>query len=269
VAPLASRRVTPTFDGQRCVRLCRQQGLRLGCRIVHNRVTDSTNDDALTLAKQGAAHGVVVIADEQRRGRGRRGTRWSCPSGEGLIFSVVLRARWQASHLSVLPLVIGLGVREVAARHLSEVCQVKWPNDVLVRGRKLCGILLEAHFTGGVTEAVVVGVGLNVLVRRFPEELASRATSLALLGATLLEREALLVELLAAFERRTLALFNRGFHDQWLEITHCDALRNKRVRVDDVEGIALGVAENGGLLLRSAGRDQVLLAGTVVLLGDA
>ena len=258
----------PPFDGERCVRLCRQQGLALGCHIVHHRVTDSTNDDALALAKHGAEHGVVVVADEQRYGRGRRGTRWSSPAGEGLTFSVVLRAAWQTSQLSVLPLVIGLGVREVAARHITGACQVKWPNDVLVAGRKLCGILLEAHVQSGVTEAVVVGVGLNVTTRRFPEELANRATSLALLGASLLEREALLAELLAAFEGRTQALFSRGFHDQWQELNHCDSLRHKRVRVEGVEGTALGIADNGGLLLRSAGGDQVLLAGTVELLDE-
>lgn len=257
------------FDYERCVELCRQQGLSLGGRIVYHRVTDSTNDDALVLVKEGAPHGVVVIADEQRRGRGRRGNSWSCASGEGLTFSVVLRGSWPKSQLSVLPLVVGLAVREVVARHVSRACQVKWPNDVLVGGRKLCGVLLEAHVQGGVTEAVVVGVGLNVLTRRFPEELAGVATSLALLGATLLEREALLVELLAAFERRTRELFERGFHEQWLELCQCDALRNKRVRVDEVEGTALGIAENGGLILRSAGGDQVLLAGTVVVLGDA
>jgi BirA family biotin operon repressor/biotin-[acetyl-CoA-carboxylase] ligase len=163
------------FDPIRCQLACAARGLRFGKQIEYKTVTDSTNDDALALARAGAASGVVVIADQQRRGRGRRGTSWSSAECSGLLFSLVVRAHWQPAELSVLPLVVGLAVRQVVAARVSEPAFVKWPNDVLVGGRKICGILVESYSHAGEIRAVVIGVGLNVRLEPFAPELAGKA----------------------------------------------------------------------------------------------
>ncbi|HEY6728513.1 MAG TPA: biotin--[acetyl-CoA-carboxylase] ligase, partial [Polyangiaceae bacterium] len=146
------------FDAARCQAECAARDLGFGIRIEYKAVTDSTNDDALALAKAGAAHGVVVVADCQRCGRGRRGARWSSAERAGLTFSLIARARWKPSELSLLPLVVGLAVRHVVAKRVSEPVLVKWPNDVLVSGRKVCGVLVESYSHAGEIRALVVGV---------------------------------------------------------------------------------------------------------------
>lgn len=251
------------FDAVRCQAACAARGLRFGTRIEHKTVTDSTNDDALALAKAGAGHGVVVIADGQRRGRGRRGTRWSSAEGAGLLFSLIVRARWKPAELSVLPLVVGLAVRQVVASRVSEPALVKWPNDVLVGGRKICGVLVESYSQAGEIRAVVVGVGLNVRLEPLPPEIADRAVSLEALGATELTREALLADLLAELDRRFAELELGGFAAAHAEFARFDFLNGRHVTVGEHSGIARGIAENGALVLERDGVMSQIIAGTV------
>ena len=154
-----------------------------GYRVTVLEMTTSTNAVVAEQARQGAAHGLVVVAEEQTAGRGRLDRSWVSPPGAGLTFSVLVRP---SGPLSWVPLLAGVGVAQ-ALRHKCEVDAVlKWPNDVLVDDRKLCGLLAEA-----VDGAVVLGIGLNVTTRR--EELpVAEATSLALEGATTTDRDTVL-----------------------------------------------------------------------------
>lgn len=254
-----------SFDAARCQVECATRGLVLGSRIEHKGVTDSTNDDALVLTKAGAAHGVVVIADRQLRGRGRRGTRWSSAPHAGLTFSVILRARWMPEQLLVLPLLVGLAVRQLVAARVSQPVLVKWPNDVLVGGRKICGVLVESHSQAGEIRAVVVGIGLNVRQQRFPTELEASAVSLEDLGATDLSRELLLVDLLLALEQRFHELMSQGFHAQHAEFGRFDFLSGRSVTVGESHGTARGIAENGALIIECDGVARQVMAGTVEL----
>lgn len=253
------------FDAARCQAECVTHGLVLGSSIEHRSVTDSTNDDALALAKAGAAHGVVVIADRQLRGRGRRGTHWTSAPHAGLTFSVILRAHWKPEQLLVLPLLVGLAVRQVVAARVTEPVLVKWPNDVLVAGRKICGVLVESHSHGGEIRAVVVGVGLNVRQQRFPIELEASAVSLEDLGATDLSLEPLLLDLLLALQQRFLELLSRGFRAQHAEFGRFDFLNGRSITVGESSGTARGIAENGALLLECDGVKRQVMAGTVEL----
>ena len=133
----------------------------LGNPRVHFRLTDSTNARARELASGGAPHGTVVTADEQSAGRGRQGRTWTAPAGRALLCSVVIR-----DPPRLLPLAAGVAVAEVAGAD----AQIKWPNDVLLGGRKVAGILVEARLQ---ERWAVVGIGLNVAVREadFPVEL--------------------------------------------------------------------------------------------------
>ncbi len=150
-------------------------GGQLGTPMVVMATTTSTNDVAKRAARDGAAHGATWVAEEQTAGRGRRGHSWVSPPGEGLLFSVLLRLPCTPARVPPIALVAGLAVRDaVAAAAPGASIAIKWPNDVLVAGRKVAGILIEAITVGSRVEAVVVGIGINVHTRAFPDEISDR-----------------------------------------------------------------------------------------------
>ncbi|MBM4362120.1 MAG: biotin--[acetyl-CoA-carboxylase] ligase [Deltaproteobacteria bacterium] len=255
------------FDTGRFSRLRAARGLSLGEPIAAVGSTDSTNDDALEAARAGAPHGALFVADEQRAGRGRRGHRWTSPPGVNLTASLLLRPTLPPERLGALPLVVGLAVRALSARHVSSPLVVKWPNDVLAGSRKLAGVLVEARLDGAHIDALVVGVGLNLGMRDLPPEIAEIATSLALLGAAPLGREEALVELLAELEPR-LAAFERGGLEPLLdELRAHDGLLGARVIVGDVSGVAAGIDADGALLLEQPGGEIARVTSGTVQLG--
>lgn len=223
----------------------------IGTPRVHWRLTDSTNERARELAGAGAPHGLVVTAGEQSAGRGRQGRAWTAPPGTALLLSVVLRDLRET-----LPLAAAVAVCE-ALPGLD--CRIKWPNDVLVGGRKLAGILVEGRPQEG---WAVLGIGLNVSVEEFSGELAVTATSLALEGHAASSNDHVLRSLLAALDAR-LADDPGDVLAAWRER---DALRGERVRWRDGEGVAAGIDEGGALLVDTTGGQVALEAGEVHLL---
>ena len=227
---------------------------RLGNPRLHHRVTDSTSSVARALASAGAPHGTLVTAGEQRAGRGRHGRRWSAPAGRALLMSLVLR-EWPPH----VPIAGAVAVADVAGA----AAAIKWPNDVLLDDRKLAGVLGESRPQEG---WAVLGIGVNVAVRvqDLPAELHDRAATLGLAPAAI---EPTLEALLRALEQR-LAQPTGELLD---ELRGRDALRGRRVRWAEGEGVACGIDDSGRLLVqRPGGRDPVaLVAGEVHLLGDA
>ena len=218
--------------------------------------TGSTNADLLARAHAGEPEGLVLAAEEQAAGRGRMGRGWMSPPRSALMFSVLLRPAVPPARWGWLPLLTGVAVAS-AVREVAEVTAVlKWPNDVLLDGRKLAGILAEA--AGG---AVVVGTGLNVSTTA--EELphpgpgALPATSLLLSGASTLDRAELLSAILAGLERRYLAWQAAGGNPEPVRAEYtgmCDTL-GRRVRVElpggqVLSGEAVGVDSDGRLVVR-------------------
>jgi BirA family biotin operon repressor/biotin-[acetyl-CoA-carboxylase] ligase len=226
---------------------------RLGSPRLHLRTTDSTNDRAKALAGGGAPHGTLVTTGEQHAGRGRQGRTWSAPAGRALLMSLVLR-EWP----TLLPLAAAVAVADVAGSQAS----VKWPNDVLLPGGKVAGILVEAR----PQEAwAVLGIGLNVAVRDedLPAELRGRAATLALEPGAI---EPTLDALLAALEAR-LALKPAALLGAFRER---DALLGRAVRWRDGQGTAAGIDDAGRLLVDApGGRRTALDAGEVHLAVDA
>jgi BirA family transcriptional regulator, biotin operon repressor / biotin---[acetyl-CoA-carboxylase] ligase len=216
--------------------------------------TTSTNDLAKRAAKAGAPHGAVWMAEAQTSGRGRQGRAWVSPAGENLLFSVLLRVTCAPSRLPPLALVAGLAARDAAANALGGAAEpkLKWPNDVVVGAKKLAGVLVESIVSGGRVEAVVVGIGMNVLTRAFPDDIAARATSLALLGAASLDRMALLADVLAGLERDVETVAARGLGPLHARLAAADALAGTRVRGELGEGTAAGIDPDGRLLVRGA-----------------
>jgi BirA family biotin operon repressor/biotin-[acetyl-CoA-carboxylase] ligase len=255
------------FDADSFRGRAREQKPKLGRPLMYKPVTGSTNDDALLAARSGAPHGSVFVADEQTAGRGRRGHAWLAVPGEDLLFSVLLRPKLELPQTSALTLAIGLALRDAVSQRIAPSAEIKWPNDLLVNGKKLAGVLVESQLQGDRLQAVVVGIGLNVASREFPAEIAARATSLALLGAPRLEREPLLEDILEAIAARLDAYQRTGVAGILSELNSADALRGKRVRVDDQIGVGRGLDEQGRLLLKDdAGNVHAILSGTVELL---
>ncbi len=255
------------FDADSFRVRARERKPKLGRPLMFKPVTGSTNDDALLAARSGAPHGSVFVADEQTAGRGRRGHSWLAAPGADLLFSVLLRPKLELPQTSALTLAIGLALRDAVSQRIASSAELKWPNDLLVSGKKLAGVLVESQLQGDRLQAVVVGVGLNVATREFPEEIAARATSLALLGAARLERELLLEDILEAIAARLEAYQRTGVAGILSELNATDALRGKRVRVDEQIGIGRGLDEQGRLLLEDdTGRVHAILSGTVELL---
>ena len=244
-------------------------GGQLGRPLVVMATTTSTNDVAKCAARDGAAHGTTWVAEEQTAGRGRRGHAWLSPPGEGLLFSVLLRLPCSPARVPPIALVAGLAVRDaVASAAAGASITIKWPNDVLCGPRKVAGILVEAVTVGSRVEAVVIGIGINVHTRAFPDELADRATSVAIVASAASaasenspsappERAAILATVLHALDRDVHIVVSRGLGLLRARLEQADAFRGRRVGNDSGdEGIAAGIDDDGRLLIR---RDDGIL----------
>jgi BirA family biotin operon repressor/biotin-[acetyl-CoA-carboxylase] ligase len=257
------------FDQQRFESIVAERHLALGRSLLAYAETTSTNDVALRLAQEGAPHGLVVVADHQTQGRGRRGRPWLSPHpGENLLFSVLLRLQNSNDMPSNITLAMGLALRDVVQPILEVDVQIKWANDLLVDAKKLAGILVESQLQSDNVAAFVVGIGLNVHMREPPESIRTAATSLALLRAAHLDRELLLADLMHSINERAQIWQSHGFAPMASELQQCDALLGRRISVEGVQGRAMGVDETGALLLQSAtdAVPQRIVSGTVELL---
>jgi BirA family biotin operon repressor/biotin-[acetyl-CoA-carboxylase] ligase len=164
--------------------------------------TDSTNDVALSLALAGEAEGTVVVADYQRRGRGRRAHTWSSPAGKDLLFSVILRPEGDARHALPVTLVAATAISVALSKRLDVDVMVEWPNDVVTQNGKLAGILAESASSGGRLSHVVIGIGVNVNTGEadFAGDLRGRAASCRTLSGVEWDRAELLADLLGTIE---------------------------------------------------------------------
>jgi BirA family biotin operon repressor/biotin-[acetyl-CoA-carboxylase] ligase len=225
--------------------------------------TGSTNRDLLEASRRGAPAGTVLVADRQSRGRGRRSRHWASPPG-GLYASLLLRPEETVLQPTLLPLAAGLAaadaIEALSARHGPPMRpRVKWPNDLLVEGAKLGGILVESEMQEG-RLAAVVGIGINLEPLEKTMELDHPATSLAEASPGPWRREPLLAALLEALEE-ALRLWREdppALRRRWEERSGMMG-RPLRVRTlaGPVEGTCLGLAESGALRLRSASGEEV------------
>jgi BirA family transcriptional regulator, biotin operon repressor / biotin---[acetyl-CoA-carboxylase] ligase len=228
----------------------------IGSPHVHHRVTDSTNARARALAAAGAPHGTLVTADAQTAGRGRQGRTWSAERGNALLLSLVVRDLTPAG---LLPLAAAVAVCEACEGLAPAEAAIKWPNDVwLGDRRKVAGILLEGRPQEG---WAVIGIGLNVATRAFPEELRDTATSLAMCGASATVSDAL-AALVPALDRWVEAPAGEVLA-AWRAR---DALHGERVSWASGSGVAAGISEGGALLVETGAGERVELdAGEVHL----
>ena len=226
---------------------------------------DSTMLEAARLAEAGCAHGTVVVADEQTAGQGRHGRHWYSEPGAGLYASIVLRPGLRPDSLPVLTLALGLAAADAIADTSGLKCDLRWPNDVMLEGRKVAGILVQL-----LDSVAIAGIGINVNHVTFPKEIAAEATSLRIVSNRLYSREQLLVTLLEAVERNCGVLAGEDGRQKILMMfsRRSSYARNKRVTVEQghsiVEGTTAGLDPSGFLILRKDdGTEDLVLAGGV------
>lgn len=250
--------------------LRKERGVSWGQTLTLYDEIGSTNDEALAAVASPAQSGSIFLARSQTNGRGRRGNVWHGAPGDSLLLSCLLRYRGDVNRFMGLSLVVGLAVRKAVAERLVQLGpgdqpQIKWPNDVFADGKKLAGILVETRSGPSGELGTVIGVGLNVGMESFPDEL--QATSLRLLGASeaACRLEIVLADLLRSLEGQLELFVKSGLGPFLPDLSRADYLKGRHVRVGKVEGVASGIDEEGKLLI--VGRRGVVpvMSGTVEL----
>lgn len=220
----------------------------------------STMDAAVGLAQQGARHGVVVVADEQTAGRGRRGATWQSPSGAGLYLSFIARPR-DAAATSLLTLAAGVAVRDGIKNSTGLTADLKWPNDLIVGRRKLAGILAEGVGIGSPGAAVIIGIGVNVQPAAYSPDVAARATSIEGELGRAVDREQVLSAILAALWDWLAALEQKpgDILQAWRAAS--PNANGTRVEWDGRHGTTAGIDDHGALLVTTASGIERIVAG--------
>jgi len=248
------------------------QGTIFGKHIHHHYKIGSTNTSAMEAGSAGAPEGAVVLAEQQTAGRGRGANAWHSERSSGIYCSVVLRPALPPSDALVITLAAGLAVHAAVQELDSRVMlDLKWPNDVLIEGKKVCGILTEMNAEVTRVRYVVVGIGINVNQSSFPEDLQAIATSLRLVTGTEWSRVELCAALLKSLDREYRALLEnpeatvsilRRFQER------SSSVRGRQVEVEEnsgFDGVTEGLDERGFLLVRTAQGLRTVLSGTVKL----
>ena len=235
------------------------------------RETDSTNLWIKRLAKEGASEGTLALAEFQSAGRGRLGRSWEVPEGTSVMMSILLRPKFEPQYAPTLTLVMGMAVAK-AVKSLGFDVSIKWPNDVVVSHKKICGILTEMGVRDGKIDYAVIGVGINVNIKEFPEEMADKATSLYLESGKEFDRSRIPGLVMEAFEKyyekfaATCDL--SGLKEEYESIL---ANYNQPVRVlakEPYEGVARGITDGGELLVeKTDGTIVAVSAGEVSVRG--
>lgn len=230
----------------------------------------STNDRARELALSGAAEGTIVVAGRQTAGRGRQGKSWSSPAGQGLYLSIILRPAIKAADAAVITLGAAVAVREVLAEEYGIECDIKWPNDLTVADKKICGILMESASEGELLRYAVLGIGVNLLQLSFPEEIAAIATSVLIESGAVINPDEMLGPLLVRLEdwyRAAIEIPDRVLK-RWMEISsYSDGASVRLVAGACVfDGITRGLTSTGALLIETVdGQRRSVTAGEVSL----
>lgn len=245
----------------------------MGQKLVCFADTDSTNIQAKLQAEKGAPHGTLVCSDQQTKGRGRRGRAWDSPPGEAIYMSLLLRPNIRPEHASMLTLVMGMAVAEAVNQLLGEErAGIKWPNDLVIEGRKAAGILTEMSAEMDCIHYVVIGIGINVNTRKFPEELSQAISLRQVTGHSF--RRAELIALCMKFFEDYYTRFEQT-EDLSLLIDDYNRLlvnQGQQVRVlepnHEYTGLALGINKEGELLVRCEdGHLEEIYAGEVSVRG--
>lgn len=241
--------------------------------VLYFDTIDSTNTKAQELAEKGYQSGTLVVADKQESGKGRRGRSWVSPSGTGIFMTLMIKPDINPNNASMLTLVAALAVAKAITSVTGEEALIKWPNDIVVNGKKVCGILTEMNAQFDYINHIVVGIGINVHNESFPEEISQMASSLMIeAGGKRFHRAQIIAETMSYFEQ---------YYDTFLKTQDLSALvreydellvnRNKSVRVLDpkepFDGKAMGITPKGELIVDTWESRKLVSSGEVSVRG--
>ena len=244
----------------------------IGKEIHAYEIIDSTNTRAKELAESGAPDGTLVVADRQTLGKGRRGRGWESPSGVGIFMTILLRPQINPNHASMLTLLGALAVADAITDLTGERAMIKWPNDIVMGDKKVCGILTEMSAQFDYINHIVVGIGINVHTTEFSEEIKKTATSILLETGKQIHRSELIVRILEHFENNYETFLQTedlsAFVQQYDELL---VNRSRQVRVLDpkepFEGTAAGITTTGELIVDTWESRRLVSSGEVSVRG--
>lgn len=248
----------------------------IGKEIIFLESTASTNDKAMEIgAQREDPEGILIVADSQTHGRGRLGRSWVSPPGVNLYFSVVLKPPLPPAEVQMITLAAAVAVASAVRQHTGLDAGIKWPNDILVNGRKTGGILTEMRSSGSSISLLTVGIGVNVNMSSssLTEDIRHIATSLKTEKGEPVNREGLLIKILAGMEKTYKNLLNgnkRALINEWLGLNSIIG-NNVRVQMQDrvISGTAEGLSNTGELVIRlPSGESETVSAGEVTVLKD-
>ena len=229
----------------------------------------STNACAKTFANKGAEEGTVVIADHQTAGRGRFGRIWLAEPGSSLLFSVIIRPTFRTDKIGLLPLFAATGIALAVETVTGMQCECKWPNDILLNKKKCCGILLESTSHQNKLDYAVIGIGLNVNQKNFIGELEGKATSLSNECGTEFDRRNVFCQIMSSLESHYTEVSKGNFSTVLMEWKARASIFGERITLtqaaDVIDGIAIGLAPDGGLVVETETCQRVFHAGDVTI----
>ncbi len=244
----------------------------VGKEIIYYDVTDSTNIQAKRLAEDGGVHGTLVVAGRQETGKGRRGRTWESPKNSGIFMTLLLRPAVRPEDASMLTLVAAISVAKAIRSGLELPAEIKWPNDIVLNGKKICGILTEMSTEIEFINYVVIGIGINVANQEFPEEIAAMATSIALESGKQIYRAELIEAVWEQFEIYYDKFCRTGdLSEIREEYNRCLVNLDRQVRILDpqepYEGIAKGITLRGELMVETEDEMKLVTSGEVSVRG--
>jgi len=244
-------------------------GKFFGHELYYYPVTGSTNDDAFRLGVAGAPEGTVVIADSQTKGKGRMQRSWHSPVGSNIYTSIILRPQIDPARALQISILAGVAVAEVLESYCPGKIKLKWPNDVLLDGKKVCGILSQAKAAVNKVDFIVLGIGINVNINQFPQEISDMATSLAIETGREISRQELIIGLYENLTKWYKQLLQDGFSrikEKWLSYS---LLIGQTVQIvfqeEVVSGKAIGIDEYGSLILLAGNKEVKVSAGDATI----
>lgn len=245
----------------------------LGKEIVYKETTGSTNADVRRMAEDDAENGLLVVADAQTSGKGRRGRQWESEKGTNLYFSMLLKPDIAPDKASMITLVAAYSVAKVIEKNTGLDAKIKWPNDIVVGKKKVCGILTEMNMERDYIHHIVVGIGINVNEEEFPDEIRDMATSLKKEVGRIVSRANLLCDILLQFEKDYSAFLAaedlKPFIDDYNKmLVNKGALVKVLDPKGEFSGIAGGINEEGMLIVfKENGQIEKVYAGEVSVRG--
>jgi BirA family biotin operon repressor/biotin-[acetyl-CoA-carboxylase] ligase len=250
----------------------RLDGQFIGHQLYYYEEIGSTNDEAFHLGLSGAPEGTALIAEKQNAGKGRMQRVWHSPAGSNIYTSIILRPKIESARAPQISILAGVAVADVLESYCPDRIKLKWPNDVLIDGKKVCGILSQMKTAASEVDFIVLGIGINVNISysQFPEEICKLATSLAIETGRKISRQELIISLYENLAKWYKQILKDGFcriKEKWLSMSPMiGELVQVMFQKEAVSGKAIGIDEDGSLLLLTAGNKELKVsAGDVTI----